>query len=147
MGYLNFNIYIYLYRERGWEKASKPGFSAWHSSWHSSLTYGFSFFFLISPSFQQTKTLALTQPSTQGSQSHGHSYPPSTPILPSPSLSPAASSVFVSLADRSLASEEKPFRMNLEEKRWETGGTQAKVTLQNLAGRWAGVCAGQGKLG
>lgn len=37
--------------------------------------------------------------------------------------------------------------MNLEEKRGETGGTQAKVTLQNLAGRWAGICAGQGKLG
>lgn len=144
MGCSNFNIYIYLYRERGWEKASKPGFSAWQC-W-SSLTHGFSLF-LISPSFQQTKTLARTQPSVQGSQSHGHSYPPSTPILPSPSLSPAASSVFVSLADRSLASEEKPFRMNLEEKRGETGGTQAKVTLQNLAGRWAGVCAGQGKLG
>lgn len=141
MGYSNFNIYIYLYIERGWEKASKPGFSAWHSSWHSSLTYGFSF-------FSHLPFLSTDQNfSTHGSQSHGHSYPPSTPILPSPSLSPAASSVFVSLADRSLASEEKPFRMNLEEKWGETGGTQAKVTLQNLAGRWAGVCAGQGKLG
>lgn len=46
---------------------------------------------------------------------HGHL--PSTPILPSPSLSPAAISVLVSLADRSLASGEKPFRMNLQEER------------------------------
>lgn len=37
--------------------------------------------------------------------------------------------------------------MNLVEKRGEMGGTQAKVTLPNLAGWWAGACAGQGKLG
>lgn len=91
------------------------------------------------------QSLSSHTPESQCFHNHSHSYPPSTPILPSPSLSPAASSVFVSLADKSLASEEKPFRMNLGRKRrkWKSG----QGHLQKLSGWWAGVHAGQGKLG
>ena len=70
----------------------------------------------------------------------GHGYSPSAPILPSPSLSPAAISVLVSLTDRSLASGEKPFRMNLEEEREKRGRESDEGHLVD-----GGLASAQGK--
>ena len=47
-------------------------------------------------------------------EAYSSGYIPSAPILPSPSLSPAARRAFVSLSDRSLPSGVKPFSTNLK---------------------------------
>lgn len=85
MGYLNFNIYIYLYRERGWEKASKPGFSAWHSS----LTYGFSFFFLISPFLSTDQNFSTHTAQHSGFPKSWSQLPTFNPNLAVPILVPS----------------------------------------------------------